>query len=797
MRKVLGLLLLFASQILVAQPTLELFPGLETAGINVYLDPLSDSEGDVLGDINYRLSGASTWNVGFPMTNVPEKNRLSTSMFWLQPATIYEVQVVLSDPTTPALNVTLSGSFMTRAEIDFTLGISTLYVSPDGTGNACTTGQPCSLPTALLLVEAGQDIEMMGGNYHIGGLNLTKSGTTNAPITIRSKSGEAAILDGSDPEPYIWLPSQGNPGVFYTNLKDANANVNCVVIDDLRMYPYAKPSPDLLHLELSCILGFPVPIGISGMNRDPRPSTLIPFQFPNPLYKKLFVHLADGSDPNNHEVAVSLQRTCLSIENQSFIRFQNLTFRHYGVAPLRQTIALKNCNEIVFDHCNFEHNDININVQGNTNRLTVQHCFFRDDTDWNTFIGKATYEPITPFLCYQQNPDPFPFGERIAESGAIFFDFDYTGRGAAIRGNTFTGFMDGTHASPAPNSVTDLSYTQECDVFDNLIDGGDDGIELEGLAGNLRFFRNILRDCGAAASLAPVRYGPVFLLRNIFSDFHTTLFTFTGSPNLEFAPGTPMKFQSGFGTKIGKVYAFHNTVCVKGSGWAYGLEVFPAGSEMDGLVAKNNIFFAEKNMALLLRVGDQLPKLDLDFNNYVCADTLVQIHLNSGLQHYFSLPDFSMAYGLETHGLNVDPEFVDTSINNFQLKEASPCIDAGLVIAGINDRWFQGNAPDLGALETTVTNVLPLPNYEPVIIYPNPAKDYVKVEIFMRKPQMVYIEVLDGLGRRLKTLESAFSEGNNLLELPLNQWDAGIYHIGVHHDNGVFYGHFVKTASAQ
>jgi hypothetical protein len=104
--------------------------------------------------------------------------------------------------------------------------------------------------------------------------------------------------------------------------------------------------------------------------------------------------------------------------------------------------------------------------------LSVQYCYFKDDTDWNTFIGKATYEPQAPALCYGQIPDPFPNGDRVAETGAIFFDFDFNGRGTMIRGNTFTGFMDGTKASAAPNEATDVSYTQECDVFDNLIDGG-------------------------------------------------------------------------------------------------------------------------------------------------------------------------------------------------------------------------------------------------------------------------------------------------------------------------------------
>ena len=793
-----GFLFLLIIQLnLQAQPVLELFSGLETAGINVYLDPLSDVEGDAQGFVKYRLSGAADWKDGVPLTNVSEKSRLSGSLFWLQPGLFYEVQVELKDATTPALDQTLMGTFKTRSEVDFTPAAIRLVVSPNGTGNTCTDGQPCSLSTALLMVEAGQDIELEGGTYFVGGLNLAKSGTSLAPITIRSKTGTQAILDGSDPAPYVWFPGQGTPGTFYTQLKEANANVNCVVIDGVRMYPYAKLFPDLVNFSLSCILGQPVPIGISGMTRDPRPNTIIPFQIPNPYYKLLFVHLKDGSDPNDHEVAISLQSSCLSIANQSYIRFQNLKFQNYGVAPSRRTITLNHCNEIVFDHCHFEHNDINILVQGNTNQLSVQFCYFKDDTDWNTFIGKATYEPQTPFLCYGQTPDPFPYGDRVAETGAIFFDFDFNGRGTMIRGNTFTGFMDGTKASASPNAVTDVSYTQECDVFDNLIDGGDDGIELEGVAGNLRFFRNTLRDCGAAISLAPVLYGPVFLLRNTISDFHESLFTFTGSATLGFSPGTPMKFQSGFGLKIGKVYAFHNTICVKGTGRAYGLEVFSAGAAMAGFVGRNNIFFAEKNVALALRNDTQIPKVDLDYNNYICADTLVQVQLNSGIQYFNNLPDFTTAFGLEAHGLNVDPAFLDTATNNFHLKTGSPCVDAGLIIPGINDQWFLGNAPDMGAFETAALGIGSVVLEAHFRLYPNPATHQISFELFSDESQIVHLDFYDLTGRQLSGIDKVLTGGKNVITIPLDHWGGGVYLVTANFKDHILHGRFVKENSRQ
>ncbi len=136
-----GALLLFVDAAF-AQPFLELYPGLETAGINIYLSALNDPEADVTASVSYRPAGVSDWKAGFPLTNVPDKHRLSGSLFWLTPATTYEVRVNLNDPTTPALNGTFSGSFTTRSEIDFSPATFTLIVSPDGAGTACSDAQP-------------------------------------------------------------------------------------------------------------------------------------------------------------------------------------------------------------------------------------------------------------------------------------------------------------------------------------------------------------------------------------------------------------------------------------------------------------------------------------------------------------------------------------------------------------------------------------------------------------------------------------------------------------------------------
>jgi len=774
---------LFWSASLYAQPTLELFPSLETIGVNVQYNNLTDPETDLVTILEYRLSGEIEWRQGFPPTPIANKNRCSGSIFWLNPATNYEVRVQMSDPSTPGLNATLEGTVSTRPEPDFAASLSQLIVSPTGTGTVCSEGQPCSLATALAQVQAGQDIELLGGSYFIGGLTLTKSGIFNAPITIRGRTGEAAILDGSDPEPYTWLPGNGTPGIFYTNLKEANANVNCVTVDNIRLFPYRKLLYDLVNLNITCILGYPVPAGVSGMFRDPRPSTVIPFQFQNPLYKKLFVHLDDDSNPAHHEVMISLQKSGLVIENQSFIRFHNLQFQNYGVRPGGVAVWLKNCDEVIFDHCHFSHNDFNITVSGNSDRFTAQFCTFRDNTDWDTYISKATYEPASPALCDGTLPDLYPFSDRVAEVGAIFFDHDCTGRGLMIRGNLFNGYMDGSKGSPS-GFAPEQAYSQEIDIFDNEFNGADDGIELEGWAGNLRFYRNTLRNCGAAISLAPVQTGPVYLLRNVISDFHEGNSTIEGYADLVNFGGTPMKFQSGYTGKIGKVYAFHNTICVKGSGKAYGLEVFPGSGVLEGFEAKNNIFFAEQNHALLLRGSPtQLPSVTLDYNNYLNADTLIKVQNALGAQYFLDLPTFTTALGFEVHGLNADPMFMDTSANDYRLLPGSPCQDAGVLIPGINDQDFLGVAPDMGAMESAINPTVAPVSLAILRILPNPAQDFVRFEtniVGHWKGTM-----FDALGRRVMEIE-------NQAEVRIESLKPGLYFVKISWAGKDLMGKFAK-----
>jgi hypothetical protein len=65
-----------------------------------------------------------------------------------------------------------------------------------------------------------------------------------------------------------------------------------------------------------------------------------------------------------------------------------------------------------------------------------------------------------------------------------------------------------------------------------------------------------------------------------------------------------------------------------------------------------------------------------------------------------TLKEVQDRYGWLTHGLSADPLFMNAGGGDFSLSESSPCIDAGLLIPGINDLRVKGSAPDIGAYES-------------------------------------------------------------------------------------------------
>ena len=616
-----------------ATASLELYGNYHSMGVVVTLDPGDDPDQDLVATVSYR-SGSEPYAAGFPLTRTRD-TQLVGSLFWLTPGTGYDVQIALSDPDGGPLHGTIvSGTAATRSEIVIPAATRSLVVSPAGSGSACTEPSPCSLGEGIAQAVAGDEVVLRGGVYFQGGISLPRSGSAGAPIVIRAFDGETPILDGSDPQSFVWAHQGG--GVYATTVNVGNTHL--VVADGERLYPYQS----LADLQ-SLIWGLP---GFYSTGTS------------------VYVRLAGDADPNTTEMHVSRYNHALSVSSHDFIFMNGLTFRYYGQGSYAKAIYLDGSSDCLVRDCTFQVCDLGVGLKRAAHRNTIEGNEFSDTTfSWVWESVKA--------------------GAQLETGGIRVYDSLPSGRGTVIRHNTFHDFFDGFGA--CPDSDTDT--TIETDVYDNLVyDAGDDGMETDGYCSNLRIWGNTFHDVLMGVSLAPVYTGPVFAVRNLIYR------TGAGTSDAGYT-GSCFKLNSGYSLS-GVVNLFHNT-CDAALPGNDGLAIKSPGS-WQLLRSRNNVWAGTE---YALSNSNPTQPLDLDSDNLYTTlpgelawwDGLPDRHLNT-------LAELQAATGQELAGMNQVPMFRDPANGDYGPQPASPLVDAGVMIPGINHD-YQGAAPDIGAFE--------------------------------------------------------------------------------------------------
>jgi hypothetical protein len=116
----------------------------------------------------------------------------------------------------------------------------------------------------------------------------------------------------------------------------------------------------------------------------------------------------------------------------------------------------------------------------------------------------------------------------------------------------------------------------------------------------------------------------------------------------------------------------------------------------DIIYARNNIWAGTE---YALSNANSTQPLDLDWDD-LYSSLPGELVWWAGLpdRHLNTLAEIQSATGQELHGLNVEPGFADAANGDYSLDPASPLVDAGSILPGINDNYV-GSAPDVGALE--------------------------------------------------------------------------------------------------
>lgn len=477
-----------------AAASLELYGTFHAMGVIVTLDPADDPDQDATASVEYRVAGG-TYHTGFPVSRVA-LTRFVGSLFWLQPGNTYDVRVTFADPDGGPLNGTsVQATAATRAEISVPAPSHSYYVSPTGTGTACSIAAPCTLAEGIDQADEGEAVVLRGGVYYTGDIALPRSGTPGAPIVVRGYPGETAVLDGADPATFTWVAQGG--GVYRATVNAGWPHL--VASDERRLYPYQSLS-DVQNLIW----------GIPGFYADDT---------------TIYVRLAGNANPNGVAMTVSRHNTAFTVE-QDYIYFVDLTFRHYGLGDYAKAIYFDTADDNLVQGCTFFMNDLSIGIKRESHRNVIQDNEFYDtDFDW-------------PW-------DAVKDGSGLETGGVRFYD-PATGRGTVIRRNTFHDYFDGLGLCPEDTAAV----TNETDLYSNLVyNVGDDGVETDGQCSNVRIWSNTFHDVLMGISLAPVYTGPVYALRNLVYR--------TGAGNNDYT-GSPFKFNSGYDTS-GPMYLFHNT----------------------------------------------------------------------------------------------------------------------------------------------------------------------------------------------------------------------------------------------
>lgn len=162
-------------------------PTFHNIGITWSIEGDDDADGVVA--VRYREVGAATWRDAMPLVRVPAGsnaegyswiNRHAGSIFGLDPATTYEVELALSDPDGGAVTETLEVT--TRTWPEAAPGAPEIAVDPG------------TLADALAAAEPGDVFVLADGTY--GSIQVDVDGTAEMPIVIRAARPQGAIVDG-------------------------------------------------------------------------------------------------------------------------------------------------------------------------------------------------------------------------------------------------------------------------------------------------------------------------------------------------------------------------------------------------------------------------------------------------------------------------------------------------------------------------------------------------------------------------------------------------------------------------
>lgn len=247
-----------------------------------------------------------------------------------------------------------------------------------------------------------------------------------------------------------------------------------------------------------------------------------------------------------------------------------------------------------------------------------------------------------------------------------------TGSGHVVCHNTLSGFGDALGLSPRtsiPNRAIDF-------YGNDVLWGGDDGIELDYTERNVRAWGNRFGNVAMGISFQPIWGGPAYAFRNVIYNTANAPYKLNQDP-------------SGF-------HIFHNTAIRPGWAWTQ------YGAQVSNFSFLNNLTIGTEHAVYL---QPAIRFAHIDYNGWAPDGEFTM------RDKWWDFADLQKDSPYEHHGVLLrqpvfqEPMRIPKQFADFmpppvsvRLDPASNAVDAGVRLPNINDE-FTGNAPDLGALE--------------------------------------------------------------------------------------------------
>jgi hypothetical protein len=684
-------------------PQLELYPTYHCVGVEISIDKARWR--NAKASFKYLVNELSEWREGHVMTKSPDEARFWASAFRFSPGDRIQVQVEIS--ATGQESMVLEGSTQLKLVPQSFPDGGQYHVSPSGndsnTGSALAPFQ--TFQKAVQVLKPGDTLKVMPGVYAQPLILRKLHGSLTKPITIEGMGSEDAckipsvpVIPSTDPVfPVItsarevdgasekWK-SHGND-VFSINAPDlfrGKRQESYVAMDGWVMFNYSTPEE---FAKNDCENQRPllkrggkerIPVveqsvfdEVIGKERDARPACTY-----DSKSGTLLIRLARGDEPGRHRFTYATRESGVVLDSCTHVIVKNLEVTCFAKSGVLIDGGSRNCTLIN----NFIHHTAVglFCVDPQTEALTV----------WNNHI-------------YDQGLHQFSWRALMSKrkGGGNHGIVIHAGRGHSIMGNRVHGHFD-LFCVNAPN-LDDQGANRDTDLIDNYgYNAGDDHIEADNGAVNMRILGNKNFNTLECWSLAPIVRGPVYVVGNF-----------------GLARNYSIKFNNNLAS-MGACFVYHNTGYTVGTGTrAINMPLGKNPLPFAGKVLRNNLFISGKTYITSGRLGSSL-----DYNAYWIFPGGPKEESRfewEGGGKYGSLEDFFKGTGNEKHGLIADPQVVkllpeltsadllrlraeDREIEfDLRLTPGSPCVGRGVHIPGIHQDL--GRGPDLGAFELQIT----------------------------------------------------------------------------------------------